>query len=209
MTYIQGFVAAVPAANRAAYLEHATKATPIFKEFGATRVVETWGDDVPDGKVTDFKRAVNAENNEVVVFGWWEFPSKAARDAANEKLMSDPRMNDVGTDHAVRRQAHDLRRVPLYRRRDRQRDAGLRGRLRAAGAHRQERGVSQACGQGGGRLQRIWRNAGGGSLGRRRSGRQGHRLQARREGDCRARPSSFRSWNGRTRRPATKAGRRS
>ena len=98
MSYIQGFVAAVPAANRDAYREHAARATPIFKEFGATRVVEAWGDDVPDGKVTDFRRAVNAENNEVVVLGWWEFPSKAVRDAANQKMMNDPRMKDFGTD---------------------------------------------------------------------------------------------------------------
>jgi uncharacterized protein YbaA (DUF1428 family) len=98
MTYIQGFVAAVPAGNKDAYREHAARATPIFKEYGATRVVEAWGDDVPDGKVTDFKRAVNAESDEVVVIGWWEFPSKAARDAANEKMMSDPRMKEFGAD---------------------------------------------------------------------------------------------------------------
>jgi uncharacterized protein YbaA (DUF1428 family) len=98
MTYIQGFVTAVPAANKNAYREHAARATPIFKEFGATRVVEAWGDDVPDGKVTDFKRAVKAESNEVVTFGWWEFPSKAARDTANEKMMNDPRMKNFGKD---------------------------------------------------------------------------------------------------------------
>jgi uncharacterized protein YbaA (DUF1428 family) len=97
MTYIQGFVVAVPAANRETYKEYAARATPIFKELGVTRVVEAWGDDVPDGKVTDFKRAVKAESNEVVVFGWWEFPSKAVRDAANQKMMSDPRMKDFGT----------------------------------------------------------------------------------------------------------------
>jgi uncharacterized protein YbaA (DUF1428 family) len=98
MSYIQGSVAAVPATNKDAYREYAARATPIFKEFGVTRIVETWGDDVPDGKVTDFKRAVNAENDEVVVLGWWEFPSKAARDAANEKMMQDPRMKEFGAD---------------------------------------------------------------------------------------------------------------
>ncbi len=98
MSYIQGFVAAVPTANKDAYRDHAARATPLAKEFGATRVVEAWGDDVPDGKVTDFKRAVKAETGEDVVIGWWEFPSKAIRDAANQKMMSDPRMQEFGRD---------------------------------------------------------------------------------------------------------------
>jgi uncharacterized protein YbaA (DUF1428 family) len=96
MSYVDGFVAAVPAANKEAYRKHAAEAAPLFKEFGATRMVETWGDDVPDGKVTDFKGAVKAKDDEVVVFGWMEYPSKEARDAANEKMRSDPRMKEMG-----------------------------------------------------------------------------------------------------------------
>jgi len=96
MTYVTGFVLAVPAANKEAYRKHAADALPLFKEFGATRMVECWGDDVPDGKVTDFKGAVKAKEDEVVVFSWLEYPSKAVRDAATEKLMTDPRMEGMG-----------------------------------------------------------------------------------------------------------------
>src|SRR3546814_7494570 len=81
-----------------AYRRHAAEAVPLFKEFGVTRQVEAGGDDVPDGKVTDFKGAVKAEPGEVVVFGWFEYPSRAARDAANEKIMSDPRMKAMGAE---------------------------------------------------------------------------------------------------------------
>ena len=59
-------------------------------------MVEAWGDNVPDGKLTDFKGAVKAKPDEVVVFSWFEYPDKAARDAANEKMMSDPRMKQMG-----------------------------------------------------------------------------------------------------------------
>jgi uncharacterized protein YbaA (DUF1428 family) len=97
MTYVQGFVAAVPAANKEAYRKHAADAVGFFKEFGATRMVEAWGDDVPDGKVTDFKGAVKAEAGEVIVFSWLEFADKATADAANDKMMNDPRMKELGT----------------------------------------------------------------------------------------------------------------
>jgi uncharacterized protein YbaA (DUF1428 family) len=96
MAYVTGFVAAVPAANKEAYRKHAADAAPLFKEFGVTRMVEAWGDEVPDGKVTDFKGAVKAKQDEVVVFSWFEFPTKEAADAANAKMMSDPRMKEMG-----------------------------------------------------------------------------------------------------------------
>jgi uncharacterized protein YbaA (DUF1428 family) len=98
MSYVEGFVVAVPTANKEEYRRHAADAVPIFKEFGVTRHVEAWGDDVPDGKVTDFKGAVQAKVDETVVFSWFEYPSREARDAANERMMTDPRMKEMGAD---------------------------------------------------------------------------------------------------------------
>lgn len=95
MTYVDGFVAAVPKANKQAYIEHAQKAAALFKEWGALRIVETWSDDVPEGKQTDFMKAVQAKPDEAVVFSWVEFPDKATRDAAGQKMMSDPRMEEL------------------------------------------------------------------------------------------------------------------
>ena len=95
MPYVDGFVIAVPKANKQAFVEQAAACAPIFKELGATRVVECWGDDVPDGKVTDFRRAVKAEEGEVVCFSWIEYPSKEVRDAANVKMRTDPRMTGM------------------------------------------------------------------------------------------------------------------
>jgi uncharacterized protein YbaA (DUF1428 family) len=92
MTYIDGFVAAVPTGNRDKFKKHAEEAAAIFKKYGALRVTECWGDDVPEGKVTSFPMAVQRKEDETVVFSWIVWPSKDARKAAWEKIMADPRM---------------------------------------------------------------------------------------------------------------------
>jgi uncharacterized protein YbaA (DUF1428 family) len=96
MTYIDGFVLAVPTENKELYRQHAADALPLFKEFGVARMVETWGDDVPRGKLTDFYGAVQAKEDETIVFSWFEYPDKATRDAAGKKMMTDPRMKQMG-----------------------------------------------------------------------------------------------------------------
>jgi uncharacterized protein YbaA (DUF1428 family) len=98
MTYVDGFIVAVPTAKKEAYRQHAAEAEPIFKEFGAARMVEGWGEDVPDGKVTDYRRAVQATPEETIVFSWFEYPDRETRNAANQKMMSDPRMEKAGRD---------------------------------------------------------------------------------------------------------------
>ena len=95
MSYVDGFVIAVPVAKKQAFIENAQIFATMIKEYGATRVVECWGNDVPVGKVTDFRGAVKAQEDEVVVFSWIEYPSKEVRDAANAKMMSDDRMKEA------------------------------------------------------------------------------------------------------------------
>ena len=93
MPYVDGFVIAVPTANKQKFIDHANTGDSVFIEHGATRVLECWGDDVPVGKVTDFRRAVQARDDETVVFSWVEWPDKATRDRFMEVAMTDPRMS--------------------------------------------------------------------------------------------------------------------
>lgn len=93
MSYIDGFVAAVPTANKDKYITHAALAASVFKEHGALKVVECWGDDVPEGKVTSLPMAVKRKDDETVVFSWIVWPTRALRDQAWEKVMADPRLS--------------------------------------------------------------------------------------------------------------------
>ena len=92
MGYVDGFVAAVPTDNLERYIEHARAAAAVFKDHGATRVVECWGDDVPDGELTSFPKAVQQKDDETIVFSWVEWPSKAVRDEGMQSVFADPRM---------------------------------------------------------------------------------------------------------------------
>ena len=92
MPYIEGFVAAVPTANKAAYIEHARKSVAYLKKLGATRLVECWGDDIPKGVLTDFYKATQAQEDETPIFSWIEYPDRATRDAVNAKMRDDPEM---------------------------------------------------------------------------------------------------------------------
>lgn len=93
MKYVDGFVAAVPTANRDKYLHHAQAAAAVFKEYGALEVVECWGDDVPEGKLTSFPMAVQRKEDETIIFSWVVWPSRAARDEGWKKAMADPRLD--------------------------------------------------------------------------------------------------------------------
>ncbi|WP_417579863.1 DUF1428 domain-containing protein [Pelagibacterium sp.] len=102
--YLEGSIIAVPNSARQSYIDYANKLSALFLAHGAVRSVDAWGDEVPDGKVTDFKKAVAAKNDETVVLGWIEWPSKQVRDGAWPKMMEDPLLqNDgVGIDESRR-----------------------------------------------------------------------------------------------------------
>ena len=92
MSYVDGYVIAVPRKNKEAYLKLARESAVVFKEHGALSVVENWADDVPDGEVTSLPMAVKCEENEVVIFSWITWPSREARDAGNKAAMADERL---------------------------------------------------------------------------------------------------------------------
>lgn len=92
MAYYDGFLAAVRTADKDTYRAFSERSWELFSALGAVSVVETWGDDVPDGKLTSFPLAVKKEEDETVVFSWIEWPDKATRDAGWQRMMSDPDM---------------------------------------------------------------------------------------------------------------------
>src|ERR1041384_3271241 len=92
MPYIDGFVVAVPTVNKEKYKKYAEEAAVVFKEYGALKLVECWGDDVPEGKITSFPMAVQRKDDESVVFSWIVWPSRAVRDEGMRKTMADARL---------------------------------------------------------------------------------------------------------------------
>lgn len=92
MSYVDGFVAAVPTANKEKYIKHASDAAEVFKEHGVLQMVECWGDDVPEGELTSFPKAVQCKPDETVVFAWLLWPSREVRDKAMPRIMDDPRL---------------------------------------------------------------------------------------------------------------------
>jgi uncharacterized protein YbaA (DUF1428 family) len=92
MPYVDGFVLAVPKQNLEAYKAVARTAGEVWKDHGALAYVECIGDDVPVGELTSFPRAVQAKDDEVVIFSWIVYESRESRDAINAKVMSDPRI---------------------------------------------------------------------------------------------------------------------
>ncbi len=101
MSYVDGFVIAVPTANKQSFIDHATLADGVFTDLGASRVVECWGQDIHEGKRTDFPKAVQAKDDETVVFSWVEWPDLATRNAAMETMkgwMANPETGDPRMD---------------------------------------------------------------------------------------------------------------
>lgn len=95
MAYVDGFVLAVTRDKLDDYKKITETCGPIWMEYGALSYVECVADDVPYGELTSFPRAVQATDDEVVVFSWITYESKAKRDEVNAKVMADPRMADT------------------------------------------------------------------------------------------------------------------
>ena len=110
MTYVDGFVIAVPKENRDKFIDHANAADSIFIDMGAIRVLECWEDDVPDGQLTDFRRAVQATPDEAVAFSWIEWPDKETRDKAFAWMM-DPENKDPRLDQSKNEVPFDGKRM--------------------------------------------------------------------------------------------------
>ena len=96
MSYVDGFVAAVPTAAKETYRAYCQRIAAVFRDHGALAVVDTWGDDVPAGQLTSFPLAVKCGADETVAFGWVTWASKASRDAAWQTVMADERMQAEG-----------------------------------------------------------------------------------------------------------------
>lgn len=114
MNYVDGFVIAVPTADKQKFIDHASTADPMFVELGALRVIECWEDDVPPGKLTDFRRAVAARDDESIAFAWVEWPDKPTRDAAMARfteMMNDPDKTDPRMDPAKNPMPFDGKRM--------------------------------------------------------------------------------------------------
>ncbi|NND00304.1 MAG: DUF1428 domain-containing protein [Gammaproteobacteria bacterium] len=94
MSYVDGYVLAVPGKNRSKYIKFAEEAAIVFKDHGALSVMENWADDVPEGKITSLPLAVKCEEGEDVVFSWVVWPSREARDSGNKAVMEDSRLKD-------------------------------------------------------------------------------------------------------------------
>jgi uncharacterized protein YbaA (DUF1428 family) len=94
--YVQGFLIPVPESKKAEYKDIAEKFWEIARDFGALSQIECWEADVKDGKYTDFRRAVDLQPGEKVVFSWMTWKDRASADASHDKMMADPRMKQFG-----------------------------------------------------------------------------------------------------------------
>jgi uncharacterized protein YbaA (DUF1428 family) len=94
--YVAALVIPVPEDRREAYLRWAERSAALFSEYGCLEIVESWEDNVPSGKLTDFHRAVAAKPGEKIVLSWQVWPDKATFEAAEARMHEDPRFDDVG-----------------------------------------------------------------------------------------------------------------